>query len=107
MKSLLHINFGVLVLIPLLAGPTMTYSNELSDGISEYREESIKADDTALESDTNVNFIIVDAISAAKSGKGNSNFNDGLGDNNKNSIVFEPGTGPINGPVTNIVIEQP
>ncbi len=107
MKPLLHINFGVLVVISLLGGPAITYSSELSDGISEYREESIRADDTALESDTNLNFVIVDAISAARSGRGKSNFNDGLSDNNQNSIVIEAGVGDINGPITNIVIEQP
>ncbi len=100
-------NVGILLVSIFLIGASFGYAGELDDGISSYNDEPIVADDTALESDPNLNFVIVDAISSARSGNGNSNFNDGQGDNNQNSIVFEAGVGDINGPITNIVIEQP
>ncbi len=80
-------------------------AGELDDGISTYTDEKIKDDDQALKPDTNMSFIIQDAISASKkSKKDSSNFNDGSGENNQNSIIVGPGT--QTGDVINVIIEK-
>ena len=98
---------GLFLVSISLLGMSLGYAGDLDDGISEYKEEPIAGDDAALETDTNLSFTIVDAISQAKSGNGISNFNDGSGDNNQNSVVIEAGVGDINGDITNVIIQQP
>ena len=99
---------GLLVIMGLCFLPisTLVYSGDLDDGISKYKDESIQGDDAALKTDKNVNFIVLEAISnSQKKNKSNaSNFNDGSGDNNENSIVVGPG-GQV-GDVTNVIIQK-
>jgi len=80
----------------------------LDDGISKYTDEAISGDDQALKPDTNINFIVLEAISnsqkSQKQGDSNSNFNDGSGDSNENSIVFGPGAKADK--VINVVIQR-
>ncbi len=97
---------GIFLVSICLMGISLGYAGDLDDGISDFKDEPIAADDAALETDTNLSFTIVDAISSAKSGKGTSNFNDGKGDNNQNSIVIESGAGDV-GDITNVIIQQP
>ncbi len=88
---------GVLAMMVLCFLPVsnLVYAQDLDDGISKYTDEAISGDDQALKPDTNINFIVLDAISTSqksrKQGNSNSNFNDGSGDNNQNSIVLAPG----------------
>ena len=99
---------GVLVIMALCFLPisNIVYSGDLDDGISEYKDESIRGDDAALKTDKNVNFIVLEAISNSqkKNKSATSNFNDGSGDNNENSIVVGPGTQV--GDVTNVIIQK-
>lgn len=99
---------GVVVIMALcfLPIPNLVYSGDLDDGISEYKDESIRGDDAALKTDKNVNFIVLEAISNSqkKNKSATSNFNDGSGDNNENSIVVGPG-GQV-GDVTNVIIQK-
>ncbi len=95
---------GIFLVSICLMGMPLGYAGELDDGISDYKDEPIEADDAALETDTNLSFTIVDSISSAKSGKGTSNFNDGKGDNNQNSIVVGPGT--ETGDIINVIIDR-
>ncbi len=96
---------GLMIFMGGLSEPTL--AGELDDGISTYRDDPIKNDDQALKPDTNLNFIIQDAIAASKSGrndKDSKNFNDGSGENNQNSIIVGPGT--QTGDVINVIIEK-
>lgn len=99
--------FAVLGLTWMLAGSPV-YAGDLDDGISKYTDESISADDQALKTDKNINFIVLEAISRSqtkgKQGDQNTNFNDGSGDDNENSIVVGPGT--QTGDIINVVIEK-
>ena len=99
---------GVLAMMVLFFLPIsdLVYAGDLDDGISKYKDESISGDDQALKTDKNINFIVLEAISSSqKKGKSaTSNFNDGSGDNNENSIVVGPGTQV--GDVTNVIIQK-
>ena len=101
------VGIGIFLVSISLMGISLGYGGDLDDGISDYKEEPIAADDAALETDTNLSFTIVESISAARSGNGISNFNNGKGDNNQNSVVIEAGVGDINGDITNVIIQQP
>ncbi len=96
----------VILMLCFLPVSNVVYSGDLDDGISEYRDESIRADDAALKTDKNINFIVLEAISNSqkKNKSATSNFNDGSGDNNENSVVVGPGTQV--GDVTNVIIQK-
>jgi hypothetical protein len=74
----------------------LVYADDLDDGISKYSDESISGDADMGQADTNINFIVLDALAEAKkrqkSGNENANFNDGSGDSNQNSVVVGPGS---------------
>lgn len=79
---------------------------DLEDGISKYKDQPISADDKIGDNaDTNINFIIVDAISKAKMAKKrgdeNVNISDGSDENYKNSIICKPGS-DCSGTIINI-----
>ncbi len=97
---------GVVVLMALSFLPVsnVVYSSDLDDGISKYRDEAIRGEDQALKTDKNINFIVLEAISNAKKNKesSTSNFNNGEGDNNENSIVVGPGSQV--GDVINVIV---
>ena len=99
---------GVLALIVLFFLPVsdLVYAGDLDDGISKYSDESISSDDQALKTDTNINFIVLEAISSSqkKNKTSTTNFNDGSGDNNENSVVVGPGSQV--GDVTNVIIQK-
>ncbi len=96
----------VMMMLSVLSLSSIVYSGDLDDGISEYKDESIRGDDAALKTDKNINFIVLEAISNAqkKNKSATSNFNDGSGDNNENSVVVGPGTQV--GDVTNVIIQK-
>ncbi len=107
MKNLLGVGLCVGLILSLGGLGDRGIAGELDDGISTYRDDPIKDDDQALKPDTNLNFIIQDAISASKSGRNDrdsTNFNDGNSENNQNSIVVGPGT--QTGDVINVIIEK-
>jgi hypothetical protein len=92
--TLLFLNSGTFVL-----------AGDLDDGISTYAEEPISADDEALKADKNINFIVQQAqAKAQKKDAKNTNFKDGKGDQNQNSIVV--GAGAQTGDIINVVIEK-
>ncbi len=96
----------VMMMLSVLSLSNIGYSGDLDDGISEYKDESIRGDDAALKTDKNINFIVLEAISNSqkKNKSATSNFNDGSGDNNENSVVVGPGTQV--GDVTNVIIQK-
>ena len=117
---------GIAALLGLFL-PSSLFASDLSDGISEYTEEPITTEEKLGDKDTNINFIIVDAIAKAKmaekeamekkknkaieeneNGKKNnatiSNIKDGNQDNNQNSVVIESGSKVDK--IYNIVIEK-
>jgi hypothetical protein len=91
---------------------------DTDDGISEFNEEPISADDNLGSKDTNVKFVVADAIAKAKmkanaskddkdsgnDGKTRSNVNTGDDENNQNSVVV--GAGSKVDKVYNIVIQK-
>jgi len=90
---------------------------DTDDGISEFTEGSISSEDNLGSKDTNINFIVTDAIAKAKvmqnksgdidgaKGKGNRyNLEDGETENNENSVVLGPGSKADK--IYNIVIEK-
>ncbi len=88
--------FLAMVLLFVLPVSGLVFAGDLDDGISKYKDEAISADDQATKTDTNINFIVLDAIATSqkrqKEGNANTNFNDGSGDNNENSVVVGPGS---------------
>jgi hypothetical protein len=114
--------YGVALLMVLLAGMEMgariVYADDFSDGMGEYTEDAISADDSiGGNKATNINYIVVDALGKSMSkrekdgsdkgtSKGNSvsNLNDGSGDNNQNSVVVGPGSNVDK--IYNIVIQK-
>jgi hypothetical protein len=98
------------LIVPFMSGICLGGS-DLDDGIGKFTDESISQDDKIGKSDTNVNFIILNAMADAKAKqkKGDSatsNYNDGSGDSNENSVVIGAGAQGV-GDITNIVIQQP
>ena len=93
-KSLI-IGVAAITAVTLLSGGNFVQADDLDDGISKYKDESIAADDTAGKTDTNINFIVMEAMTEAKkrqkAGDENANFNDGSGDSNQNSVVVGQG----------------
>jgi len=89
-------------LISFYAGNSM--AGDLDDGISKFTDDSIAKNDKVGKPDTNINFIVLKAISKSKKGKDSktTNFNDGKGDNNENSIVVEAGAKV--GDVINVIV---
>jgi len=81
--------------VALLSGGNRALGDDLDDNISKYSDESISGDAEMGKADTNINFIVLDALAEAKkrqkSGDQNANFNDGSGDNNQNSVVVGEG----------------
>ncbi len=92
------------------------YADDLSDGISEYVDDTVSSNDNiGSNKDNNINFVVVDAIGKAKTAKKDeangvsnkreiTNIVDKSTDNNENSIVVEAGSNVDK--VTNIVIEK-
>lgn len=84
---------------------TFVFAGDLDDGISTFTEEPISADDEALKADKNINFVIQQAkTKAQKKNDKNTNFKDGSGDQNQNSIVV--GAGAQTGDIINVIIEK-
>jgi len=115
------VGFIVVSMLAVFQSVNPAWSGDLDDGISEYTEEPIAADDRIGKKDTNINFIVVDAIAKAKMAekdddeeKGDekdsgekktiSNINDGTNENNENSVVVEPGSKVDS--IYNIIIEK-
>ncbi len=94
------------VIVPALGMGSLVLGGDLDDGISKYKDDSISADDQMGKTDKNINFIVLKALADAKRrGDKNSNYNDGSGDNNQNSVVCEVGAKCDN--ITNVTIVQP
>ncbi len=100
--------FGSICIGVLWGG--VAQADDLSDGISEYSDESIAAEGGTANKDTNVSFIVQEALTKAKaSNKGTENnsgglaesssatpkdkvnLDDGTSENNENSVVLQPG----------------
>jgi hypothetical protein len=81
--------------VTLLSVGNFALAGDLDDGISKYTDEGISGDAEMGKTDTNINFIVLESMAEAKkrqkSGDQNSNFNDGSGDNNQNSVVVGQG----------------
>ncbi|KPJ97715.1 MAG: hypothetical protein AMK71_12785 [Nitrospira bacterium SG8_35_4] len=81
--------------VALLSGGSIVFGDDLDDGISKYSDEGIAAETEMGKTDTNINFIVIESMAEAKmrqkAGDKNSNFNDGSGDNNQNSVVVGQG----------------
>jgi hypothetical protein len=108
-RKILMVLLCVLI-VPFMGAGICFGGSDLDDGISKFTDESISQDDKIGKSDTNVNFIILNAIATAKAKqkKGDtaaSNYNDGSGDNNENSVVIGAGTTGIR-EIYNINISQ-
>jgi hypothetical protein len=104
---------GILVLSGLGGLSLAAHSDDLNDGMSEYTDENISADDAiGSNKDNNINFIVVDALAKAKSKKANdakdkstiANIDDGSVERNVNSVVVDAGSKVDK--VYNIVIEK-
>lgn len=103
---------AALIMISSSAG----WAGDLDDGISSYTEESISGDDSIGKKDTNISFIVVEAVAKAKAIKNKtpdgeetssdikSNLNDGSMETNENSVVVESGSRVDR--IYNIVIEK-
>ena len=93
-KTLMTILMAVAA-VALLSGGNFALGSDLDDGISKYSDEGISGDAKMGKTDTNINFIVLESMAAAKkrqkSGDENANFNDGSGDNNQNSVVVGQG----------------
>lgn len=88
-----------------LTSGTFVLAGDLDDGISTFTEEPISADDEALKADKNINFVVQQAkTKAQKKNDKNTNFKDGGGDQNQNSIVV--GAGAQTGDIINVIIEK-
>lgn len=90
-------------------------ANDLDDGISTYTDESISSEDSIGKKDTNISFVVIDAIAKAKMMKAKNsdgddgdsaitNLNDNSQDSNENSVVVESGSRVDK--VYNIIIEK-
>lgn len=74
--------------------------DDLDDEISTYTDDSVSKDDEMGKKDNNINFIVLEAIAAAKmkakqgdqAASGKSGSGDITGDKNENSVVVGPGT---------------
>ena len=88
------------IIIPAMFAGYSWGESDLDDGISTATDDTISADDELGKKDNNINFIVLDAMAAAKmkAKKGDqaaSNKNssgDITGDKNENSVVVGPGT---------------
>jgi hypothetical protein len=92
----------------LSAGVNGLRAEDMGDGISEATDEPMSGEDKLGDKDINIRFIVVNALSQAKKGKSaaneKTNFNDGSGDNNENSVVLEPGSRADR--IVNVVVEK-
>ncbi|MFQ5559323.1 MAG: hypothetical protein ACE5FU_01885 [Nitrospinota bacterium] len=86
-------------------------AGDLDDGISKYTDESISADDSLGQANTNVNFIVVKALSdSKKKQKKDENSGGGIGrqggnqDHTENSVIVGPGS--KTGDIINIQIDK-
>ncbi len=74
--------------------------DDFDDGISTATDDNVSADDELGKKDNNINFIVLDAMAAAKmkakqgdqAASGKSSSGDITGDKNENSVVVGPGT---------------
>lgn len=94
-KSLIAIITTIcLFILPMVFVGTCLWAGDLDDGISKYTDESISKDDQMGQADTNINFIIVQAMSnaAAEKDRDKNISSDGSGgDTNINSVIVGPG----------------
>lgn len=106
----------------IFMGASLALAGDTDDGISKATDESIAGDDYLGSANTNINFIVIDAMAKAKmiqyqaeknantdedtksSKKTKTNYNDGESENNENSIILEPGSQVDK--VYNIIIEK-
>jgi len=96
-----------IIIIPfMLAG--YSRSDDLDDGISTATDDNVSADDEIGKKDNNVNFIVIEAMAAAKmkAKKGDEAAKKGggdiSGDKNENSVVV--GAGSQTGNIYNIQV---
>lgn len=118
MKCLRPLIISAFLLAPLTCALTPSWGDDLEDDISKYTDESISSEEELGKSDTNVNFVVQEALAKskkrnkdkdskdpkAKDSKGSkSGGNSQGGDKNDNSIVFGAGS-QVRGPVYNVHI---
>lgn len=103
-------NSGILTLAAffLSSGISFSRADDMRDGISEYLDEPIAAETNLGDKETNLKFIIADAVGQAKKTGGGKkskiNFNDGKGESNQNSVVV--GAGSRVDKIINVVVEK-
>jgi len=96
-----------IIIIPFMI-TRYSRGDDLDDGISTATEEGISADDEIGKKDNNVNFIVIEAMAAAKmkAKKGDQAAKNGsgdiAGDKNENSVVV--GAGSQTGNIYNIQV---
>jgi hypothetical protein len=109
----MHKKWFVIVCVILIPAVIVGYSwaeSDLDDGISTATDEGIQADDELGKKDNNINFIVLDAMAAAKmkARKGDQAANkkrsggDITADKNENSVVI--GAGSRTGNIYNIQV---
>ena len=105
MRSHLNILITIVMFISSVLLCHISWADDMDDDISNYTDDSISSEDKLGKADSNINFLILDAISASQNGdKETTNFNDGSGDQNENSIVVGPGT--QTGDIINVIIGE-
>ncbi len=88
-----HWKLWLFCLMLFLAFGTTITANDLSDGISTYKEEPISKDDSLGGPDTNVEFIAMNAKSRSSVSMKNGQVLDGEDSTgNINSVVLRPGS---------------
>jgi len=96
------------IVIPAMITGYSWGESDLEDGISTFTDEGVQADDDLGKKDNNINFIVLEAMAAAKmkSKKGDqaskSSSGDITGDKNENSVVV--GAGSQTGNIYNIQV---
>lgn len=91
--------FCCVIIVPI-AFAGYCRGDDLDDGISTATDDTVSADDEMGKKDNNINFIVLDAMAAAKmkqkkgdgASSGKSSSGDITGDKNENSVVVGPGT---------------
>ncbi|NOS77766.1 MAG: hypothetical protein HOP35_07445 [Nitrospira sp.] len=106
MKNIILLSVCLIgIVLPFPGNGHFVFAGDLDDGLSTYTEEPISADDEALKADKNINFVVQQAkTKAQKKNDKNTNFKDGGGDQNQNSIVV--GAGAQTGDIINVIIEK-
>jgi len=88
------------IIIPAMITGYSWGESDLEDGISTATDDGIQADDELGKKDNNINFIVLDAMAAAKmkakkgdqAAKNKKSGGDITGDKNENSVVVGPGS---------------